>query len=102
VEVRVDLARVDLRVWRRIRYRIVFGLAPALQGPKAELRDALHEVVGRASAGRRLRDCSACWLSRKLRSRAFLLIGAALLIQTFWRLQHESPGFDTRDVLTAQ
>jgi len=51
-EVRVDWHVMDLRVWRRIRYGIVFGLAPALAGSKAELRDALHESVGRASAGR--------------------------------------------------
>jgi len=82
---------------------IVFGLAPALQGPKAELRDALHlKVSGGQAPAARLRDCSDCWLSRKVALSGVLLIGAALLIQTFWRLQHESPGFDARDVLTAQ
>src|SRR5207253_1362915 len=81
---------------------IVFGLAPAVQGPKAELRDALHESVGRASAGRATARLQRLLVIAEVALSGVLLIGAALLIQTFWRLRHESPGFDARDVLTAQ
>src|SRR5207249_7055196 len=78
---------------------IVFGLAPAVQGPKAELRDALHESVGRASAGRATARLQRLLVIAEVALSGVLLIGAALLIQTFWRLRHESPGFDARDVL---
>jgi putative ABC transport system permease protein len=104
---RLGEVRVDWHVWTfafavALVTGIVFGLAPALQGPKAELRDALHESVGRASAGRATARLQRLLVISEVALSAVLLIGAALLIQTFWRLQHESPGFDARDVLTAQ
>jgi len=104
---RLGEVRVDWHVWIfafavAFVTGIVFGLAPALQGPKAELRDALHESVGRASAGRAIARLQRLLVIAEVALSGVLLIGASLLIQTFWRLQHESPGFDARDVLTAQ
>ena len=104
---RLGEVRVDWHVWTfafavAFVTGIVFGLAPAVQGPKAELRDALHESVGRASAGRATARLQRLLVIAEVALSGVLLIGAALLIQTFWRLRHESPGFDARDVLTAQ
>src|SRR6266478_49650 len=104
---RLGEVRVDWHVWTfafavAFVTGIVSGLVPDLQGPKAELRDALHESVGRASAGRATARLQRLLVISEVALSGVLLIGAALLIQTFWRLQHESPGFDARDVLTAQ
>jgi len=104
---RLGEVRVDWHVWTfafaaAFVTGIVFGLAPALQGPKAELRGALHESVGRTSAGRATARLQRMLVISEVALSGVLLIGAALLIQTFWRLQHESPGFDAREVLTAQ
>jgi putative ABC transport system permease protein len=81
---------------------VLFGLVPALQSPKDELRDALHESAGRASAGRGTARLQRLLVVGEVALSAVLLIGAGLLIQTFWQLQHVSPGFDSHDVLTTQ
>jgi predicted permease len=104
---RLGEVHIDWHVWTfafavAFATGIVFGLVPALQGPKAELRDALHESVGRASAGRATARLQRLLVIGEVGISAILLVGAGLLIQTFWRLQHENPGFDARNVLTAQ
>jgi predicted permease len=81
---------------------IVFGLVPALRGPKTDLRDALHESMGRASAGRGVARLQRLLIIGEVAVSAVLLIGAGLLIRTFWQLQHVSPGFVAHNVLTAQ
>jgi predicted permease len=104
---RLGEVHIDWHVWTfafaiALATGILFGLAPALRGPRAELRDALHETAGRASAGRATARLQRLLVIAEVALSGVLLVGAGLLIQTFWRLQHESPGFDARDVLTAQ
>jgi putative ABC transport system permease protein len=81
---------------------IVFGLVPALRGPKADLRDALHESMGRASASHGVARLQRLLIIGEVAVSAVLLIGAGLLIRTFWQLQQVSPGFVSHNVLTAQ
>ena len=104
---RLGDVRIDWHVWAfafvvAFITGILFGLVPALQGSKAELRDALHESVGRASAGRGSARMQRFLVVGEVALSAVLLSGAGLLIQTFWLLQHVSPGFDSHDVLTTQ
>ncbi len=79
---------------------VLFGLAPAWQATKTDLVEALKD--GAPGAGDRAS-------SARLRSTlvvaqvavAFcLLIGAGLLLNSFWRLQQVNPGFDPHNLLT--
>jgi len=104
---RLGEVRLDWHVWTfafvaALTTGIVFGLAPALQGAKAGLRDALHESIRGASASRGATRLQRLLVVGEVGLSVVLLVGAGLLMQTFWRLQHESPGFDPRHVLTAQ
>jgi putative ABC transport system permease protein len=104
---RLGEVRLDWHVWTfafvaALTTGIVFGLAPALQGAKAGLRDALHESIRGASASRGATQLQRLLVVGEVGLSVVLLVGAGLLMQTFWRLQHESPGFDPRHVLTAQ
>src|SRR5882724_2708604 len=104
---RLGEVRLDWHVWTfafvaAIAIGILFGLAPALQGAKAGLRDALHVSIRGASASRGATRLQRLLVVGEVGLSVVLLVGAGLLIQTFWRLQHESPGFDPRHVLTAQ
>jgi putative ABC transport system permease protein len=78
---------------------ILFGMAPALQLPKL----SIHEVVkdgGRGSTGSRRRWLRQSLVVGEIAVALVLLIGAGLLINSFWRLLRTDRGFDERNVLT--
>jgi putative ABC transport system permease protein len=77
---------------------VAFGLTPALQTAGADFRSALGEGGPRATgAGRRLR---AALVVTEVALSLVLLVGAGLLLKSFWRLMEVDPGFDARGVLT--
>ena len=71
---------------------VIAGLAPALQGSRVQLHDALKQASrsARAGAGWRLRRA---FVVGQLAIALVLLTGAGLLMRTFTRLQEVSPGF---------
>jgi putative ABC transport system permease protein len=77
---------------------VVFGLIPAFQMSKVNLRDAINEG-GRGmenSTGHRLRD----WLiAAEVALAVVLLVGAGLLVRSFLRAQAIDPGFKAASVL---
>src|SRR5881396_85043 len=79
---------------------VVFGMAPAWQASRANLTQTLQEG-GRGSTGTRQRLRSALVISEIALTLA-VLVGAGLLIQSFWRLQQVDSGFDARNVLMMQ
>src|SRR5947199_653164 len=79
---------------------VVFGMAPAWQASRANLTQTLPEG-GRGSTGSRQRLRSALVVSEIALTLA-VLVGAGLLIQSFWRLQQVDSGFDARNVLMMQ
>jgi predicted permease len=83
---------------------VLFGLVPTLRISRLDPSTVMKEAGG-ISAGtsrfgsprknaRRLLVCSEIALS------AVLLIGAQLLIRSFWQLQNVPPGFNSQNVLT--
>jgi putative ABC transport system permease protein len=81
---------------------IIFGLAPAIQSTKLDLVDAL-KASGRNSAGSTHRhSLRSLLVMSEMAMALILLIGAALMIQSFLRLRHVSPGFTSDNVLTME
>ena len=76
---------------------IVFGLAPALHASKPDPGNMLKDS-GRGVSHGRNRMRSALIVSEVALS-LMLLVGAGLLINSFWRLLHTDAGFDPRGVL---
>jgi predicted permease len=78
---------------------VLFGILPALQLGKPNLSDVLKEgskstgSVGRSKV-RRLLVISEIAIS------LMLLLGAGLLIRSFFRLENAHPGFDTTNIIT--
>jgi putative ABC transport system permease protein len=79
---------------------VIFGLAPAIQASGLRVNETLKDGgkgTGRGFQGRRL--LQGLMVSEVALSLT-LLIGAALLLTTFWRLSRVNPGFDPRNALT--
>ncbi len=70
---------------------ILFGLVPALQEARVSLSEALKDVPGLVGSGRsRLRKGLAV---AEVAMATVLLIGAGLLVGSFWRVLRTDPGF---------
>jgi putative ABC transport system permease protein len=77
---------------------IVFGLAPALQAIRADVQESLKETARSRTGGRhRLRQFLVV---AEVAMTLVLLIGAGLLIRSFYRLQQVNPGFVDEHVLS--
>lgn len=81
---------------------IVFGLAPAWQATRCEAADALREGARGAVGGRGARRTRNALVVIEVALAAVLLIGAALLVQTFVRLTRLDLGFQSARVLTLE
>jgi putative ABC transport system permease protein len=73
---------------------VLFGLMPALQRPRTEA------LAGRGGG------MQSAWLRQglvvmQIAASVVLLTGGALLLRSFWRLQHQDLGMRTESVLTA-
>jgi putative ABC transport system permease protein len=77
---------------------LIFGLVPALTATKPALNETLKEG-GKTSRFNRGRIRGALIVSEVALSLA-LLVGAGLLIKSFWQLMQVNPGFQTDHLLT--
>lgn len=79
---------------------ILFGLAPAFYGANANPQESLKE--GAAGAGGGHHRAEAVFVAVEFALAVVLLVGAGLMLESVWRLWRVDPGFNTRQVLTAQ
>jgi predicted permease len=84
----------------------LFGLAPALRisrlNVNATLQDASRGSAGTSAVWGRGNRLRRLLVVAELALCVMVLIGAGLLIRSFGRLQHVSPGFNARNVLTLE
>ena len=79
---------------------LLFGLAPAFQSSRLSLAAVLQESsLGSVGGVRRSRGRSFLVVS-EVAVTVVLLVGAALLVNSYLRLQGEERGFDTENLLT--
>ncbi|WP_309896462.1 ABC transporter permease [Archangium sp.] len=81
---------------------VLFGLVPALQATRTELRASLGEGGTKASSSRANHRFRGGLVVGELALSLILLVGAGLLMRGFVTLLGEQTGFDTRGVLTAR
>lgn len=78
---------------------VSFALAPALAAGRADVQQDLREAGrGAVGGGRRLRSVL---VFVEMAAAVVLVIGASLVLKSFWRVLSVSPGFATTGVLTA-
>ena len=81
---------------------LLFGVVPALQVSRQNLRDTLHESGTRTTAGIGGRRIRGALVVAEVALSLVLLIGAALLLRSFSELRDIDPGFSPSNVLTMQ
>jgi putative ABC transport system permease protein len=81
---------------------IAFGILPALQVSKPDLVTSLKDGGRSASSGPRRHRLQNVLVTAEMSLALVLLIGAALLTVSFFKIVNESPGFNPENVLTMQ
>jgi putative ABC transport system permease protein len=80
---------------------VAFGLVPALHASRADLNDALKET-GRSTAHAASRRARNALVVGEIAGALILLVGAGLMLRSFERLAHTSPGFRAEGLTVAQ
>ncbi|NIN72483.1 MAG: FtsX-like permease family protein [Gemmatimonadetes bacterium] len=81
---------------------ILVGLIPATQGVRVDLLSALKEGGLKGLAGLGRRRLRGALVVAEVALSLMLVIGAGLLLNSFWRLAHVGAGFSHERVLTAR
>jgi predicted permease len=79
---------------------LLFGLAPAMHAAAGNLSDALKEGGRAGSDGIRRQRLRAILVASEFALAFVLLIGAGLMIRSFYALQSVNPGFNPKNVLS--
>ena len=98
--VKVDLNVLLFTLGVSLLTGILFGLVPAISASRKNLAAALNESSNRAGVGFRSGKVRSVLVISEMALALVLVIGSALLIRTFMKLQSVDPGFDTHNVLT--
>ena len=79
---------------------LLSGLLPALRFAKGDVNEALKSGVGRTSTDTGGKRTRSILVIAEVALSLMLLVGAGLMIRTFYHLQHTDPGVDAHNVLT--
>ena len=79
---------------------VLFGIMPALSASTTDFRASLNESSHRSGSSLRQVRSHAVLVITEVALSLVLLMGAALLIRTFYALRTVDPGFNVRNVLT--
>ena len=101
---RLELVRIDLTVGLAtlgvaLITGLLFGLAPALRLAGPELQSSLKEGTRGGSVGRAQQRLGRMLVAAEVALAVVVVIGAALLVRSFWVLRNVDPGFDSANVL---
>ena len=79
---------------------LIFGLVPAWAASRGRVGDALKEGGRSATAGSARQRLRSTVVVVELAVALVLLVGAGLLIKTFWKLRSVEPGFNPDHLIT--
>jgi putative ABC transport system permease protein len=105
---RIADASVDLRVLTitllvAVGAGLLFGMVPAFQARRVDLQTSLKSEGGHgASAGGERTRLRSVLVVAECALAVMLVIGATLLIRSFWHIQHVDAGFQSAGVLKAE
>lgn len=101
-EVNVDLVVLIVTAVVAVGTGILFGLIPAFASAKPELTEALKEGGRSSTTGARRNQVRNGLVVAEIALALVLLVGAGLLLKSYARVQNIDPGFDRKNILTAE
>lgn len=102
-EVAIDGRVLSVVLAIAVAVGFVFGLVPVAQARRTNIQAVLKTGHGRgATAGRDSAIARAGLMIGEVALAVVLVIGAGLLITSFWHLQQVNPGFDAERVVKAE
>jgi predicted permease len=99
-EIRMDWGVLAFALVLSIATGFLFGMAPMLHLRLHSLNETLRNAAGRAAGGVSTSRFRTALVTGELALALMLLIGAALMIQAFWKLQAVDAGLHPEHVLT--
>jgi len=99
-EVAVDLRVLAVALLLSTAVGLLFGLAPALQAFRSDASAGLRPVGGATAGSRRGRHTRGALVVAEAALALMLLIGAALLVNSFIRVSRVDPGFDAHGLMS--
>ena len=99
-QINLDARIVGFAFLASIFTGVVFGLIPSLSASKTNVQDSLNEGSRGTTVGPRNQTFRAFLVVAQTALAVVLLIGAGLLIRSFWNLTHVDPGFAGDNVLS--
>src|SRR5215470_18069875 len=100
-EVRVDWTVLSFALLMSLLAGLGFGLVPALQSSKAELAGAIREGARGSGTSSKTNRLRALLIASETALAVVLMVGAGLLLRTFWGLLQKNPGFNPSRVVAA-
>ena len=79
---------------------LIFGLVPAWTASRGQAGDALKEGGRSSTAGSARQRLRSAFVVVELAVALVLLVGAGLLVKTFWKLRSVEPGFNPENLVT--
>ncbi|HWO02793.1 MAG TPA: ABC transporter permease, partial [Blastocatellia bacterium] len=101
-EIRIDARVLGFTLLVSLLTGLVFGLVPALQASRPDLNETLKEGSRGSTGGIGRRRVRNVLVVTEVALTQMLLIGAGLMIKSFYSLQQVNPGFSPDHVLTMQ
>ena len=101
-EVNVDTLVLLVTLATAVGTGLLFGLAPGLASGKPDLTESLKEGGRGSTSGRRHNRLRNALVVAEVALALVLLTGAGLLLKSFVRLGNVNPGFNPKNILTAE
>ena len=100
-EVQVDWTVLGFALLVSLLAGIGFGLVPALQSSKAEIAVAIREGARGSGTSGKTNRLRGLLIASESALAVVLMVGAGLLLRTFWGLLQENPGFNPTRIVVA-
>jgi predicted permease len=100
-EVQVDWTVLSFALLVSLVAALGFGLVPALQSSKAEIAVAMREGGRGSGTSAKTNRLRGLLIASESALAVVLMVGAGLLLRTFWGLLKEEPGFNPSRIVAA-